>query len=71
MNGEKVQVLVTSEEIATRVGELAGEIRAAYEGQDLTIVGLLEDSFVFLSDLIRAINAPLKCCFLKASGRKC
>lgn len=67
MNGEKVQVLVTSEEIATRVGELAGEIRAAYEGQDLTIVGLLEDSFVFLSDLIRAINAPLKCCFLKAS----
>ena len=64
---ENLQVIVTKEEIATRVGELAAEIRAAYTGQDLTIAGLLEDSFVFLADLIRAIDAPLQCCFLKAS----
>lgn len=66
-NGENLKELVSADEIASRVGELADEVRAAYEGQDLTIVGLLEDSFVFLADLIRSINAPLKCTFLKAS----
>ena len=64
---ENLQVIVTTEELAARVKELGDEIRDAYKGQDLTIVGLLEDSFVFLSDLIRAINVPLQCCFLKAS----
>ena len=64
---ENVQVIVTKEEIDTRVGELATEIRDAYAGQDLTVVGLLEDSFVFLADLVRAVQSPLQCCFLKAS----
>ena len=64
---ENVQVIVTAEELAARVKELGDEVRDAYNGQDLTIVGLLEDSFVFLSDLIRAIDSPLQCCFIKAS----
>lgn len=64
---ENLQTIVSTEEIAARVQELAGEIRSAYAGQDLIIVGLLEDSFVFLADLIRAIDAPMQCCFLKAS----
>ena len=64
---DNVQVIVSKEEIASRVRELADEIRLAYEGQDLTVVGLLEDSFVFLADLVRAIDAPLQWCFLKAS----
>jgi hypoxanthine phosphoribosyltransferase len=64
---DNLQVIVSKEEIAARVGTLAEEIRTAYGDQDLTIVGLLEDSFIFLADLVRAIDAPLKCCFLKAS----
>jgi hypoxanthine phosphoribosyltransferase len=64
---ENVQVIVSKEEIATRVRELADEIRTTYTGQDLTVVGVLEDSFVFLADLVRAIETPLQCCFLKAS----
>lgn len=67
MSVDNLKVLVTEDDIASRVRELAEEIRTAYEGQDLTVVGMLEDSFVFLADLIRAINAPLKCYFLKAS----
>jgi hypoxanthine phosphoribosyltransferase len=65
--GENLKVIVSKDEIAARVRELAEEIRDAYADQDLTIVGLLEDSFVFLADLVRAIDAPLQCCFLKAS----
>lgn len=51
--------------IADRVKELAGEIARAYEGRDLTILGVLDDSFVFLADLLRAINIPLRTAFLR------
>lgn len=64
---ERLEVLVSEAEIKARVEELAAEIRTAFEGQDLTVVGLLEDSFVFMADLIRAIDVPLQCCFMKAS----
>ena len=64
---EKIRVIISEEEIAARVRELAGEIQTAYEGIDVIVVGLLEDSFIFLADLIRAIDKPLQSCFLKAT----
>ena len=67
MQEEKLTSLLSADEIAARVNELAGEIRAAYEGEHVAVVGMLEDSFVFLSDLIRAVNVPLTCSFLKAT----
>jgi hypoxanthine phosphoribosyltransferase len=32
---------------------------------DLTVVGVLDDAFVFLADLIRALSMPVSCCFMK------
>ena len=43
-------------EIAGRVETLAAEISEAYRGRELTVLGVLEDSFVFLADLLRAID---------------
>lgn len=51
--------------IAERVKELAGEISRAYEGHDFTVLGALDDSFVFLADLLRSINSPLRTAFLR------
>ena len=42
-------------EIARRVAELADEIAAALP-RDLMVVGLLKGSFVFLADLVRALD---------------
>ncbi len=50
-----VRMLYSEEEIARRVGELAIEIAAAVPG-DLEIIGVLKGSFVFLADLIRALD---------------
>ena len=36
-----VEVLFTEEQIQERLGELAGEIEADYDGDDLLIVGVL------------------------------
>jgi hypoxanthine phosphoribosyltransferase len=51
--------------IADRVKELAREIAQAYEGRDFTVLGVLDDSFVFLADLLRAINIPSRTAFLR------
>lgn len=64
---ELLQTLVGEQEIRKRVYELAEEVGKAYPGQELTLIGVLDDSFIFLSDLIRAVNRPLSCCFLKTS----
>lgn len=52
-------------EIAARVKELAWEIGRTYEGQDFTILGVLDDSFIFLADLLRAMNIPTRTAFLR------
>jgi hypoxanthine phosphoribosyltransferase len=52
-------------EIAERIKELALEIGQAYEGRDFTVLGVLDDSFIFLADLLRAINKPARTAFLR------
>ena len=64
MTDEIVEVY-SAAAIADRVKELAGEIARAYEGRDLTVLGVLDDSFVFLADLLRAINVPFRTAFLR------
>jgi hypoxanthine phosphoribosyltransferase len=53
------------EEIRTRVAELGSQISSSVSTGELTVVGMLDDSFVFLADLIRAISKPVSCCFMK------
>ncbi|MEW6730089.1 MAG: phosphoribosyltransferase family protein [Acidobacteriota bacterium] len=62
--GSNNRVLFTEEQLRARVKELGAEISEVYRGQELTVVGLLEDSFIFLADLIRAIECPLSCGFI-------
>jgi hypoxanthine phosphoribosyltransferase len=64
VNLDKVQkditkVLVTEEQIATRIEELAREIEKKYEGEDLLLVGVLKGAVMFMADLSRAIQLPV------------
>jgi hypoxanthine phosphoribosyltransferase len=54
--------------LARRVGELGLEITRAYPEGELVLIGLLKGSFVFLADLVRAIERPLHVDFLIASS---
>lgn len=51
--------------IEARVRELAAEIGQAYEGKDLTVLCVIEDSFIFLADLLRALRIPARTAFLR------
>lgn len=50
------RVLFDPAAIRKRVGELGRQISQDYAGRELTLVGILKGSFVFLSDLVRAVN---------------
>jgi hypoxanthine phosphoribosyltransferase len=54
--------------IAARVRELGSEITAAFPDGELLVLGLLKGSFIFLSDLVRAIERPLQVDFLVAAS---
>ena len=62
---DEILEVKSAAEIAERVKELAREIDQAYEGLDFTVLGVLDDSFIFLADLLRAINAPTRTAFLR------
>jgi hypoxanthine phosphoribosyltransferase len=64
VNLDKVQkditkVLVTEEQIATRIEELARDIETKYAGKDLLLVGVLKGAVMFMADLSRAIQLPV------------
>ena len=61
-------VLLTEEEIKNRVSELGKQISADYAGEDIFVVGVLKGSFVFMSDLVRAIDGDVSIDFLVASS---
>lgn len=62
---DEIREVYSTAEIADRIKELAAEISSAYEGRDFTVLGVLDDSFVFLADLLRAVETPSRTAFLR------
>lgn len=62
---EEIIEIYSAAAIADRVKTLAQEIAAAYEGRELTVLCVLEDSFVFLADLLRHLSLAPRTVFLR------
>lgn len=65
---DEIEVLLSEEQLGTRIKELGEEISRDYEGQPLFVVGILKGSAVFLADLIRSIDLPLDYDFVAISS---
>ncbi|HEX4612857.1 MAG TPA: hypoxanthine phosphoribosyltransferase [Urbifossiella sp.] len=64
-----MDVLITADQIRERVDRMAVEIETAYhDGRPVTVVGILTGCLVFMADLIRRIDLPLRVAFLTASS---
>lgn len=61
----RLRVLASAEQIHKRVLELARQISDDFSGQLIYTVGVLEDGFMFMSDLVRALEGQVVCQFLK------
>jgi len=71
MNEYIDSVLVTKEEIAAMVSRLGEQISNEYRGKNLVVVGVLKGGFVFMADLVRAINIPCQMDFISVSSYGC
>ena len=65
-----LRVVRSKEEIQVRISQLADEIRAAAPAGELTVVAILDDAFVFLADLVRALDIQINCCFMKVTRHR-
>jgi hypoxanthine phosphoribosyltransferase len=66
--GDVERVLIEREQIQVRVSEIAEQIQHAYEGSELVIVALLNGTVMFLADLVRHLELPLRLDFIGVSS---
>ena len=68
MYQSNLRVLIPADRIQARVKELGAQIAADYPEGNLFLLGILKGAFVFLSDLARAIQRPVKIDFIGISS---
>lgn len=66
--GQIDRILISEAQIARRVRQLTRQIERDYQGRDFVIVSLLSGTVMFLADLIRHLNLPLRLDFIGVSS---
>lgn len=66
--GAGMEVLISAEQIASRVQELGAEISRDFAGKTPALVAVLKGSFVFLADLVRNVDIECTVDFLVVSS---
>ncbi|HWR16219.1 MAG TPA: hypoxanthine phosphoribosyltransferase [Terriglobales bacterium] len=64
----QLKVLISREQIARRVTELAEQITRDYQGEQILFVGVLKGASIFLSDLARQVNLDATFDFISVSS---
>ena len=66
--GFNLRELYSRKRIETEVSRLAGEINAAYAGEQILVVVVLNGAVFFAADLLRALRVPIELDFVKLSS---
>lgn len=61
-------ILISEEKLARRIKSLAAEIERDFRGRELVVVSLLNGTVLFLADLVRHLNLPLRLDFIGVSS---
>lgn len=67
---EPLRQVIGAEQIQKRVKELARHISDDYLGQTIQALAVLENAFMFMADLVRALEVPVVCQFIKPKYSK-
>ncbi len=67
-NNETFKLFITEEEIRKRISELADELNRDFHDRVPIFIGILNGSFIFMSDLIREITIDCEIDFFKLSS---
>ncbi len=63
-------IVISTEQIRERIRQLARQISDDYRGRTLYAVGVLEDGFIFMADLVRDLDIPVICQFIKPEQKE-
>lgn len=62
------KVLISQEELASRIKAMGDEISADYAGKEILMIGVLRGAVIFMADLARAIKVPVALDFMAVSS---
>src|SRR5271167_3319588 len=65
-----LRTVIPAEQIQKRVREMGRQISDDYQGKTIHALALLENGFMFMADLVRALEVPVTCQFIKPRYRK-
>src|ERR1700722_9875809 len=65
---EVERVLITEEQIEKRIKVLAQKIERDFRGREMVVISLLNGTVMFLADLMRHLNLPLRLDFMGVSS---
>lgn len=62
------ETYLSARQLQERINELGAQIASDFAGEEVVVLGVLNGSFIFMADLVRAIPMTLACDFLKISS---
>jgi hypoxanthine phosphoribosyltransferase len=62
------ETMLSHEEINERIAELAVQLQTDYAAKVPVFIGVLSGSFMFLGDLMKAVNIPAEVSFIKVAS---
>lgn len=65
-----VKILVTEQQIQDSINKVAAEIHAHESGKQLTVIAIMTGSIVFLADLMRKLDLPMRVGVVQTSSYK-
>jgi len=68
MHDDIEEILVTEEEIRTKINQLGEQITHDYQGKNLLLLGVLKGAVPLIGDLARAISLPLEIDYMAISS---
>jgi hypoxanthine phosphoribosyltransferase len=66
VQSEYPRILLSAEQIKKRVLEMARQISNDFQGKTLYVVGVMENGFIFMADLVRELDLNVVCQFVRA-----
>lgn len=65
---EKIKPLFSNEDIQNKVKEIALEIDACYQDEEIYVICVLKGAAIFTTDLVKCLNASVKMEFIRLSS---
>ena len=67
---QNLEKYISYQDISRRVLEISNDISSLYKNKNPILIGILNGSFIFMSDLIRQLNIDCEIDFIKISSYK-